>query len=234
VKELADGVYQLDGFPPDLLNVYLIGDVLIDAASRYDGGRILKQLRGREVTAHALTHAHPDHLGSSHEVCQRLNLDFWVGAADAPTAEDPGAHAADVFRNPFTGGRLLPPNPFLRLLLAAQAGPGHPVARTLKEGDDVGGFTVLETPGHTPGHVAFWRESDRVLIAGDVVWNFRFLVGLPGMTEPLPISTPDPARNRASARRLAELEPALVCFGHGPPLRDTAKFAEFVSRLPDP
>jgi glyoxylase-like metal-dependent hydrolase (beta-lactamase superfamily II) len=125
VKELADGVYHLDGVPPNLLNVYLIGDVLVDAASRYDAGRILRQLRGHDVSAHALTHAHPDHLGSSHEVCQKLGLDFWVGESDAATAEDPAAHAADVFRNPFSGGPLFAPNPFLRLLLTAQAGPGR-------------------------------------------------------------------------------------------------------------
>lgn len=43
---------------------------------------------------------------------------------------------------------------------------------------------------------------------------------------------PDPARNRQSARKLAALEPALVCFGHGPPLRDTQRFVEFVAALP--
>ncbi|MBV9213378.1 MAG: MBL fold metallo-hydrolase, partial [Actinobacteria bacterium] len=44
--------------------------------------------------------------------------------------------------------------------------------------------------------------------------------------------TPDPARNRESARRLAGLEPELVCFGHGPPLRDRRALAEFVGALP--
>jgi glyoxylase-like metal-dependent hydrolase (beta-lactamase superfamily II) len=73
-----------------------------------------------------------------------------------------------------------------------------------------------------------------LVVAGDVVWNFQFLGGLPGMTEPIPLASRDPAQNRASARRLAELEPRLVCFGHGPPLRDTAKFVEFVRRLPEP
>ena len=44
--------------------------------------------------------------------------------------------------------------------------------------------------------------------------------------------TPDPARNRESARKLAELRPALACFGHGAPLRDPGKLAEFVAKLP--
>jgi glyoxylase-like metal-dependent hydrolase (beta-lactamase superfamily II) len=233
MKELADGVWQLDGRPSDLLNVYLLEDVLIDAASRFDAGRILSQLRGRDVASHALTHAHPDHLGSSHEVCERLELPFWVGAHDAAAAADRAVMEAELMRLPLTGG-WLPPNPLLSLIVTVQAGPGHPVARSLSEGDEVGGFKVLETPGHTAGHIAFWREADRLLVAGDVVWNFQFLGGLPGMTEPIPLASRDPAQNRASARRLAELEPRLVCFGHGPPLRDTAKFVEFVRRLPEP
>ena len=72
------------------------------------------------------------------------------------------------------------------------------------------GFTVLETPGHSRGHVAYWRESDRVLILGDVLNNINFATGIPGLHEPPAVFTPDPARNRESARRLAELRPQLT------------------------
>jgi glyoxylase-like metal-dependent hydrolase (beta-lactamase superfamily II) len=106
------------------------------------------------------------------------------------------------------------------------------VARALREGDEVAGFTVLDVPGHSAGHVAYWRESDRVLIAGDVITNINTLTGLPGLNEPQKIFTPDPARNRESIRRLAGLEPALVCFGHGAPLRDPRKLAEWAAQLP--
>ena len=53
---------------------------------------------------------------------------------------------------------------------------------------------------------------------------------MPGLRDPKPYFTPDPAENRRSARRLAELEPKLVLFGHGAPLRDTRKFVDFVRR----
>jgi hydroxyacylglutathione hydrolase len=92
--------------------------------------------------------------------------------------------------------------------------PGHPVARRLNEGDSVADFTVLDVPGHSPGHIALWRESDRTLICGDVFFN------LPNLRPPPRPLTFDPARNRESMRRLAELRPALTLFGHGPPLRD--------------
>ena len=221
MKELAAGLWQLRGFPPHGINVYLMGDVLVDAATRRAGRRILGQLKGRPVTAHALTHAHPDHQGASHEVCTALGIPFWVGERDADAAEDP---------------RLIKERqPHTRLngvINRFWTGPGHPVDRRLREGDTVAGFTVLDVPGHSAGHVAYWRESDRVLVLGDVLNNMNVLTGLRGLYEPKRAFTPDPARNRESIRRVAALGPELACFGHGPPLRDPAALAEFAAGLP--
>jgi hydroxyacylglutathione hydrolase len=67
-----------------------------------------------------------------------------------------------------------------------------------------------------------------VLILGDVLVTMDQYTGIPGLHEPKATLTPDPARNRESLRRLAALEPELVCSGHGPPLRDPRKLKEFV------
>lgn len=211
MQQLADDVWHLSGFPVNAINVYVIGDVLIDAGMFYDRARILKQLDGREIRAHALTHAHIDHYGSSHAICTRLSLPMWCGAADVEAVE-----AGKMVQQ---GGRMVP---------AAKA---HPISRALREGDEVAGFTVLDTPGHSPGHVSYWRESDRTLLCGDVMWGWNPFTMRGPIRKPFDAFTPDPALNRASAVRLAELEPALVCFGHGPPLRDPAKFAAAVAKL---
>jgi hydroxyacylglutathione hydrolase len=221
MKQLAEDVYQLKGWPSNAINVYVVGDVLIDAATRQAQKRIMRQLAGRTIAAHALTHAHPDHQGSSHAICEQLGIPLWCGQGDVPAMETPGA-----IRNPKAPGWLN------SLQERFWTGPPHPVARALHEGDQVAGFTVLETPGHSVGHVSYWRESDRVLIVGDVLGNMNFITGVPGLNLPPDLFTPDPARNRESARRLAELRPALACFGHGKPLRDPDKLAEFVAGLP--
>jgi hydroxyacylglutathione hydrolase len=223
MKLIAEGLYLLKGFPPNIMNVYLAGDVLLDAATRHSGKRILRQLEGRPVNAHALTHAHGDHQGASHEVCERLGIPYWVGEKDIAVAEG----GADAMLTD------MPSNVMPKISRRLFAGPGHPVDRPLREGDEVGGFTVLDVPGHSPGHVAFWRESDRALVLGDVLFGLHPATGLPGLHEPPPFFTIDPSQNRDSARKLAALEPALVCFGHGPPQRDTRKFVEFVAGLPD-
>jgi hydroxyacylglutathione hydrolase len=214
MRLVADGVHQLRGFPPNLINVYLVDDVLVDAGTPGARRRILRQLEGRPVAAHALTHAHPDHFGSSHAVCEALGIELWCPERDAGVVE------SGELPPPPSGSRL---GPVMRRLPPPDA---HPVARRLREGDEVAGFRVLDAPGHSAGHVAYWRESDRTLICGDVYFNLHPLTGVPGLRPPPDSLTPDPERNRESMRRLAELEPALVLFGHGPPLRDTQRFKE--------
>ena len=217
MNRLADDLYLLYGLPHFAINVYLMGGVIVDAGTRHAARRILHQTRGYSVSALTLTHAHPDHQGSCHEVCEALGIPLWCGADDVEAVEDPGLMLRRLPRNWLT----LTIGPLL-------AGPPHPVARRLREGDEVGGFTVLETPGHSAGHVSYSRAADRVLVLGDVLANFSRLVGL---REPPRFFSADPAENRRSARRVAALEPALVCFGHGPPLVGSPRFAEFVGRL---
>ena len=91
---------------------------------------------------------------------------------------------------------------------------------------------MIPAPGHTPGHLAFWRESDRVLVLGDVLFHRNPLTLRKGLTEPFRFATHDPDRNRESARRLAAREPDVVCFGHGEPLRRPEAFAAYVAALP--
>jgi hydroxyacylglutathione hydrolase len=221
VRQLAKDVHQLKGWPRNAINVYVIGDVLVDAATRQAEKRIMRQIAGRDIAAHALTHAHPDHQGSSHAVCEQLGIPLWCGQGEVPAMETPGAIA-----NPKA------PSWYAWAQKRFWTGPPHAVARALHEGDEVAGFTVIETPGHAPGHISFWRESDRVLIVGDVLGNMNFITAVPGLHTPPEMFTPDPVRNHESARRLAELRPALACFGHGAPLRDPGKLAEFVAKLP--
>jgi glyoxylase-like metal-dependent hydrolase (beta-lactamase superfamily II) len=218
MRRVADDLWQLPLAPRDSLNAYLMGDVLVDAGVGRSGRKIVEMLGGRTVTAHALTHAHPDHAGGSQHVTSALGIPCWAGANDAEAVE--------------AGRPVAPPDSRLKPLLERGSWAKLPVARRLREGDEVGGFAVLDTPGHSPGHVAFWREADRVLVLGDVYFNLRLPTLRPGLREPLKLPTVDPARNRESMRRLAELEPATVAFGHGPPLTDAApKLRAFAATL---
>jgi hydroxyacylglutathione hydrolase len=223
VKQLADDVWHLDTVAlPNAVNAYLVGDVLVDAGGRRSGRRIFRQLEGHEVVAHALTHAHSDHQGASAEVCAALGLPYWVGERDIDAAEDPS-----LIRE------RQPDHPVARFYYRFFTVPARPVDRALREGDEVAGFRVVDAPGHSAGHVALWRDADGVLVIGDVLTNLNIWTGRRGLHEPMPYLTPDPLQNRRSARKLRPLEPKLVLFGHGPPLRDGRGFVEFVDSLPD-
>ena len=217
MHEVAPGVWQLRGILPNLVNVYLAGDVLIDGGTRWDSGRLLRQLRGRPLALVALTHCHPDHQGSVAEVCRRKGVPLACHEADAPALEG---------RAP-----MLPRNSAVRLSTRLCAGPPHPVAIRWRGGESVAGFRVLHAPGHTPGHVVFFRDADRVAIVGDVLRNLNYLTGRPLLDEPPHFFSADPVENRRSIRLVLELRPTLMCFGHGPPLRDLALLERLVARL---
>src|SRR6516165_238706 len=87
MKRLADGVWRLTERPAPVINVYLVGDVLIDAGRRWDRRRILRQLEGRELSMLALTHAHPDHQGVAKDVCELHGIPLACHADDVDAME---------------------------------------------------------------------------------------------------------------------------------------------------
>lgn len=218
MNRIADGVFHLPLMPRDGVNAYVIGDVLVDAGYRLHGKKILAELSGHAISGHAITHAHPDHAGGSKAVCDALSIPFWAPKGDAASAE--------------RGQSVAPEGRAKRLVELSGGFPAIRVDRRLEEGDEIAGFRVLDVPGHSPGHAAFFRESDRVLIAGDVFFNMNVLTTIPGLREPLKLPTVDPEENRRSMRKLAELEPSIACFGHGPVVHDAApKLRAFVAKL---
>jgi hydroxyacylglutathione hydrolase len=220
VKPLADGVWRLKQFPAPSINVYLAGDVLIDAGTRWDRRRVFAEIEGRELSLLALTHVHPDHQGVAKDVCEARGIPLACHADDVDAMEG---------RRPIQ--EAAPRNPYNRLIKRIWEGPPHKVDRVLNEGDEVAGFRVIHAPGHARGEVIFFRDSGRVAICGDVIRNMSYATGRPMLAEPPAIFTYDPAENRRSIRKLADLNPALILPGHGPAVTDMAKFQRFVGAL---
>jgi glyoxylase-like metal-dependent hydrolase (beta-lactamase superfamily II) len=107
----------------------------------------------------------------------------------------------------------------------------EPVARAFDPGGAVPGlpgWTAVPTPGHTPGHVSFFRPSDRVLISGDALVTLAvnslagILLGRQGLSGPPSYTTWDRRAAALSIGTLAALEPAVVGGGHGTPLTGDA------------
>jgi len=111
------------------------------------------------------------------------------------------------------------------------AGQGHQVQRTIVENDKIGNFQVIETPGHSAGHISLFRERDGILIIGDVATNMNLLTTATGLRLPPSLFTTDQQRNIKSLQKLAKLNPAIICFGHGPiMINKNRKFEQFVTK----
>ncbi|HEY3192427.1 MAG TPA: MBL fold metallo-hydrolase [Solirubrobacterales bacterium] len=219
MKEVADGVWRLSEFPPrPVINIYVAGDVIFDAGRIWDARRILKQTSDRELSLLALTHVHPDHQGAAHAVCEERGIPLACHEDDVDAMEG---------RRPVRASDAALAKFYARLW----EGPSHKVDMPLREGDDVGDFTVIHAPGHAPGEVIFWRESDRVAICGDTLRNMSFATTRARLDMMPRDLTPDVEEAARSIRKLADLGPEVTLPGHGPPVRGAAPIAGLADRL---
>src|SRR5919197_1014951 len=227
MKEIADGVFLLSGFPPAAFNVYLIrsGDetLLVDTSTRHARRRILRQLKD-PPTAIFITHAHRDHAGSMHSVAEATGAPVWSSHADADALE---GKAPDPMPEQYRGH-------VVNRMFAGWWKDFHPVSRRLHDGEQVAGFEVIAFPGHTPGMIGLWRESDRTVLCADVMRSVNLVTGLPQLGEMPKLFTVDVEQARGSIRKLAAMEANTICFGHGRPLTDdaAAKINGFAAGLP--
>jgi hydroxyacylglutathione hydrolase len=147
-----------------------------------------------------LTHAHFDHAGSSAWLCRTLGVPLWCGAGDAAAI---ASGRVDSHGSPLV-------NRLQRTLALVTA---HPVSRTLREGDVLAGFEVLEVPGYSPGALAFWRERDRVLICGDVLANFGLRPTRPRLVLAPAALSSDYEQNGARRLALPSCDPGWLASG---------------------
>src|SRR5919199_3111758 len=160
------------------------------------------------------THGHHDHAGGNYDLKREApNVEIHMHADDRPFAESHEYHRTSMteFLEHFGRSQDVPAR---QAIFAKTLGEGDAgVDRVLDDGDriDLGGgveLTVLHTPGHTPGSVCFYWESERLLLTGDAVQGR----GSRGGGYPLYF---DSATYRRSIDRLLDVPAETLCLGHG-------------------
>jgi glyoxylase-like metal-dependent hydrolase (beta-lactamase superfamily II)/predicted ester cyclase len=213
---VAEGVWVVQG-QPARCNVYLLEDdggvTLFDAGARTMTRAVASagaKLGG--IRRVVLGHGHTDHRGTA----PALGVPVLCHPNEVEDAEGSGG-----FRYWPDGLAGLPtPMRQLHLLLHRYAWDGGPVkiAGTVSEGDEVAGFQVVEIPGHAPGMIALWRESDRLALSSDCFYTLdRWGRDCPPQL-PMQVYNYDTEQARASLRKLAALEPAAAWPGHAKPV----------------
>jgi glyoxylase-like metal-dependent hydrolase (beta-lactamase superfamily II) len=230
VREILPGLYCFEGLV--LGRVYAIEDAdgltIMDAGLSFAPYVMAREMKAagrslRDVRRIVVTHGHPDHAGGLRRLWEITGAQVVASVVERPVLE---------------GRRPMPSKPVSKMRQVEKITrpprvwlKGTPVARVVGEGDVLrevmGGLRVIETPGHTMGHLSFWQPEIGVLFCGDVI-----AAGL-GMRLPSRAWTVDMDENRRSVGRLARLRPEMVCFGHGKPLMtDTARaLEEFAERV---
>lgn len=231
-----DGTHQVT---PDLaykrlaiVNVLFYGQpgagdrqwVLVDAGVMGTAGIITKAAAERfgadaRPAAIIMTHGHFDHFGALEELAAQWQTPVFAHPLEVPYFNGSAAYPPP---DPSVGGGLMS--------LLSPMYPRGPVnvsqwLQTLPADGSVPhlpGWKWIHTPGHTPGHVSFWREADRTLIAGDAFITTKqesaYAVATQNaeMHGPPMYFTQNWQQSRDSVQRLAALEPEVVITGHGP------------------
>ena len=203
--------------------------VLIDTGIPGMAGRIAKAAAQRfgsdaRPAAIILTHGHFDHVSTVIELSEQWDTPIYAHAHERPYLDGSAAYPPP---DPTVGGGLMS-----ILSPLYPRGPINVSARLVDLPADgsvpfMPGWKWLHTPGHAPGHISLWRESDRTLIVGDAFVTtaqesvYAAATQRPELHGPPMYFTPDWQSAKASVQQLAALEPEVAVPGHGRAQRGT-------------
>ncbi len=213
---IAEGVWVVRGGRPRTMNVYLIEDE--GGVTMFDAG--ISDMTGalRSITARlgglrriVLGHADCDHRGAA-------------PGLEVPVVCHPGereaAESDSTFRPYWQLSLLAPPvRPIFPKLLTSWDGGKVRIEATVREGDEVAGFRVIDLPGHAPGLIGLFREDDRLALVSDCFYTLDPQTGIKNAAHvPHRAFNHDTEQARVSIRKLAALEPAVAWAGHARPV----------------
>lgn len=226
-KQVTPRLWRLTFFLPGTVNVWLLEDdggiTVVDTGQPWNANAISSaiDLIGKKLQRIVITHAHPDHAGSAAELARRSGAKIFAHREEVPfitgqacMADLPGSAACK---------RLLTIGKRLRLLNP----PPAKAVEVVHEGEKIGSLKVLHTPGHTPGSISLWDDTDGLLFCGDNASNTLGILRLN-----LSYFTLDCGLLCKSFERYRETGARLLLPGHGPEYVSTNVAEDLLAKSP--
>ena len=225
--KITDGIYQVDGVNG---NVYIVEDgnnlILVDTGLPRNHKKIINSIEGlgrkpTDVSIIVLTHFHIDHVGNAKKLKELTNAKVAVAVSDADYVA--GKKATPKPKHLRLAWRIM----FKLFGSVVKAAPVK-VDWLLKDGDKVGRFVVVRTPGHSEGSISLLDAERKVMFVGDAA---RFVDGK--MLGPPEQFTLDMDEAKDSIRKISTFDFDIMLSGHGQPLMSNAsqRVKEFYASL---
>jgi hydroxyacylglutathione hydrolase len=220
--EVVKGIYQFSG----VSNCYLVFNkeiFLVDTGMPGRSNEIIKFLTNdikrspEDVKTIVITHHHFDHTGSLDKLKSITGAKIAVHSADADYLSEEKSQPGSAFMIP-----LVILMKFIYRLKPVKADI------ILKNGDIIGDYEVIHTPGHTPGSICLYNPNNKVIFVGD---NLNYSKGK--IMGPSSRLLPEPEQYKKSMKKLGDLDIEVILPGHGPAVTSDAnkKLKEFIDQI---
>lgn len=216
--KITDRVYLVPGV---VANPYIIVDAdgltVIDAGLPRSQKKILAYVeklgkRAQDIKRIVITHADLDHFGGLAALQAATGARTYASRIEAESIAL-GKASREIQLSGFSPRRVM--YAVLRPFMKAKPVQVDAILTGEQTLPALGGLRVIETPGHTPGHISLFAPSAGVLFCGDSMVSDE--AGLKGSR---PGITWNEAQARESERKQAGLGARIVCPGHGPVVLD--------------
>ncbi len=207
--EVTKGIHQFSG----VSNSYIVSNneiFLVDTGMPGKSGEIIDYVKNElkrvphEIKTIVVTHHHYDHTGNLDKLKKITGANVAIHSADADYISGKKSQHGSLF--------MIPIVIFMKIIYRSK-----PVKADilLQDGDQIGDYRVIHTPGHTSGSICLYNPNNKVIFVGDNLMYSNNKIEGPRILH-------EPEKYKHSMEKLRDLDIDVILTGHGQPITSEA------------